>query len=135
MVRQALVLDANALVAHYLDEPAADRVRDVLRQASRGELTLLMTAVNAAEVLVAVERHGGFEANQRTLENLQLLPVELVNIDLELAARAAWFKAGGGIAYGDAFAIALAHREGVPVLTADREFERVTDRVDVMWLS
>jgi PIN domain nuclease of toxin-antitoxin system len=64
-----------------------------------------------------------------------MLPVELVNIDLELAARAAWFKAGGGISYGDAFVIALAHREGAPVLTGDREFEHVTDRVDVMWLS
>jgi PIN domain nuclease of toxin-antitoxin system len=91
--------------------------------------------VNAAEVLTALERQGGFEANQRTLENLQLLPVELVDVDLELAARAAWFKAGGGISFGDAFAIALAHREGAPVLTCDREFERVTDRVDVMWLS
>ena len=30
--------------------------------------------------------------------------------------------------------IRFASREGIPVLTGDREFERVTDRVEVMWL-
>ena len=134
MDRQKLVLDANALVAHYLNEPAAEQVRDILRRAANGPLALLMTVVNVTEVLVAVEREGGADANHRTLENLQQLPVDIVSVDLELAARAAWFKAGGGIAYGDAFAIALAHREGVPVVTGDREFERVADRVEVMWL-
>lgn len=131
---QTLVLDANALVAHYLNEPTADQVRDVLRRAENGLLSLLMTVVNVTEVLVAVEREGGADANHRTLENLQELAIRLVGVDLELAARAAWFKAGGGIAYGDAYAIALAHREGVPVLTGDREFERVQDRVEVIWL-
>lgn len=134
MARQAIVLDANALVAYYKNEPGANRVRDTLRMAARGELTLLMTVVNAGEVLVALERAGGAEASHRTLEALQELPVRLVNVDLELSTRAAWFKVGGGIAYADAFAIALAHREGVPVVTGDRKFERVADRVQVEWL-
>jgi predicted nucleic acid-binding protein len=135
MVRQALVLDAQPLVAHFLSEPNAEQVRSVLDRGVRGALELLMSVVNAGEVLVAMEREGGAQASHRTLEILQELPVRLVNVDLEMAARAAWFKAGGGISYGDSFAAALAHREGIPLLTGDREFERVADRVEVRWLS
>jgi PIN domain nuclease of toxin-antitoxin system len=122
------------LVAYFLGEAVAEEVRQLLRRAAMGGVTLLVCVVNVAELLVAVERQGGAEASHRTLEALQELPLRLVNVDLELSARAAWFKAGGGISYGDAFAIALAHREHLPVLTGDREFERVTDRVEVVWL-
>ncbi len=134
MDRQTLVLDAQPVVAHFHDEPGAEVTRELLRQAETGEAFLLMSVVNAGEVLVALERRGGVQARHRALDILQALPIRLVTIDLELAARAAWFKAGGGISYGDAFAAALAHREGVPVLTGDREFERVADRVEVRWL-
>jgi hypothetical protein len=27
------------------------------------------------------------------------------------------------------------HREGVPILTADREFERVADLINIAWLA
>ncbi len=58
-----------------------------------------------------------------------------MNVNLELAARAAYFKGRGGISLADCFAAGLAHREGVPLLTDDREFERVTHGVEVLWLS
>jgi predicted nucleic acid-binding protein len=135
MARQALVLDAHPIVGLLLSEAIGAPVGDVLREARDGQLSLLMCVVNAAEVMVALERAGGAEASHRTLEGLQEMPIRLVGVDLELAARAAWFKAGGGLSYGDAFAAALAHRESVPLLTGDRDFERVADRVEVRWLT
>lgn len=93
-----------------------------------------MTVVNAAEVMLVQERRGGAEASHRTLDLLQDLPITLVNVDLELAARAAYLKTRGGISFADCFAAALAHRDGIPVLTGDREFERVADLVQVRWL-
>jgi PIN domain nuclease of toxin-antitoxin system len=135
MARQALVLDAHAIVGLLLSQATGAPVGDVLREAREGQLSLLMCVVNAAEVMVALERAGGAEASHRTLEGLQEMPIRLVGVDLELAARAAWFKAGGGLSYGGAFAAALAHRESVPLLTGDRDFERVADRVEVRWLT
>jgi uncharacterized protein with PIN domain len=135
MARQALVLDAHPIVGLLLSEAIGAPVGDVLREAREGQVSLLMCVVNAAEVMVALERAGGAEASRRTLEGLQEMPIRLVGVDLELAARAAWFKAGGGLSYGDAFAAALAHRESVPLLTGDRDFERVADRVEVRWLT
>jgi ribonuclease VapC len=97
-------------------------------------MNLVLTVVNAAEVLVSQERRGGAEASHRTLDLLQELPIDIQNVDLELAARAAYLKMRGGISLADCFAGALAHRDGRPVLTGDPEFARIEDVVEVVWL-
>jgi predicted nucleic acid-binding protein len=131
---QALVLDAHPLAAFINGEPGAEHVRSLLESARAGTSRLSMTVVNAAEVMLVQERRGGAQASHRTLDLLQDLPIRLVNVDLELAARAAYLKMRGGISFADCFAAALAHRDGIPVLTGDREFERVADLVHVRWL-
>jgi uncharacterized protein with PIN domain len=132
--RKAIVLDAHPLVVFLNGEPGAALVEALLAQARNGTTRVLMSVVNAAEVLVAQERRGGADASHRTLDLLQELPLELIDVDLELAARASYFKARGGISLADCFAAALAHREGLPVLTGDPEFELVADEVEVIWL-
>ena len=77
------------------------------------------------------ERRGGAEASHRTLDLLLELPIRLEAVDLELAARAAYFKVRGGISLADSFAAALAHREAVPVLSGDPEFQRIRDAVEI----
>jgi predicted nucleic acid-binding protein len=94
-----------------------------------------MTTVNAGEVQLAAERRGGARASVDTLDLLQELPINIIDVNLDLASRAAWLKVRGGLSYADCFAAALAHREGVPVLTADRAFERVADVIDIAWLA
>jgi predicted nucleic acid-binding protein len=59
---------------------------------------------------------------------------DIVDADLELAARAAWSKLRGGISYADSFAAALAHRDALPLITGDPEFQRVEDVIRVAWL-
>jgi predicted nucleic acid-binding protein len=41
----------------------------------------------------------------------------------------------GGLAYADCFAAALARETDGEVVTDDPEFEHVSDRVDVRWLT
>jgi len=125
----AIVLDAQALAAYVGSEPGARAIAAILTRATREEIVLSITTVNAGEVLLAAERMGGAQASHETLDLIQDLPIDIISVDLELAARAAWFKFRGGISYADCFAAALAHRDGIPVLTGDREFERVADRV------
>ena len=72
-------------------------------------------------------------APHRTLESIQQWTT-IVDVDLELAARASWFKLRGGISYADCFAAALAHRDGFPLITGDPEFRRVEDVVRIAWL-
>jgi len=129
-----IVLDAHPLVAFLEHEPGARAVAALLTRATAGEVDLHITTVNAGEVMLAIERTRGTDACHDTLDLLQELPLDIVVADLELAARAEWFKFRGGLSYADCFAAALAHKLGARVLTGDREFERVTDRVEVLWL-
>jgi ribonuclease VapC len=129
----ALVLDAHPVVAFINGEAGAPLIEALLDRAGRGDTRLLMAVVNVAEVMIVQERRGGADASHQTLELLQDLPIDLVTVDLELAARAAYFKVRGGMSFADCFAAAVAQRDGAPVLTGDREFERVADSIDVLW--
>jgi predicted nucleic acid-binding protein len=132
---QGLVLDAQALIAFLEHEPGTLTLVSLLTRATDGTVELSTTTVNAGEVLLTTERRRGAQAAFDTLDLLQALPIDIVPVDLELASRAAWFKLRGGLSYADCYAAALAHRDGVPVLTADREFERVADTIDIAWLA
>ena len=131
---ETVVLDAHPLAVFINGEAGDSVVRRLLSRAAASQVRLLMTVVNAAEVMLVQERRGGAEASHGTLELIQDLPITLVNVDLELAARAAYFKTRGGISLAGCFAAALAHREGAQLLTGDREFERVADTIEVRWL-
>jgi predicted nucleic acid-binding protein len=129
----AIVLDAHPVTAWINAELGAELIERLLDHATGGRPRLLMTVVNAAEVMIVQERRGGAAASHRTLDLLQDLPLELVPVDLELAARAAYFKVRGGISLANCFTAALAHREGIPLITGDPEFARVANSVEVLW--
>jgi predicted nucleic acid-binding protein len=128
------VLDAQPVVGYFKREAERRPIEVLFQQAEAGTISLSMTTVNAGEVIYGLERAWGAAAGHETLISLQELPIVLVEVDLELAARAGWLKLRGGIAYADCAAAALAHREGIPVITGDREFHRVEDLVDVAWV-
>lgn len=92
-----------------------------------------MTSVNAGEIVYGVERGLGRAAAEDVLLEIQIWS-QIVVADLELSLRAGWLKLRGGISYADCFAAALAHRDGVPLITGDPEFSRVEDVVRIAWL-
>lgn len=133
MAIDAYVIDAQPLVAFIKREVHWQRVSDAISASSRGEISLRLTSVNAGEVVLASERVLGSFVGHRVLEAVQHW-TQVESTDLELAARAAWFKLRGGISYADCFAAALAHRDGIPLITGDPEFRRVEDVVRIAWL-
>ena len=82
---------------------------------------------------MTAERDFGAIVAHRTLRSIQQWTT-IVDVDLELAARASWFRLRGGISYADCFAAALAHRDGVPLITGDPEFRSVEEAVRIAWL-
>lgn len=133
MAEAIYVVDAQPLVAFIKREPHWQRIGNAIKAATRGEVVLRLTTVNAGEVIMAAERDLGPIGAHRTLEAIQQW-TSIVDVDLELAARAGWFKLRGGISYADCFAAALAHRDGVPLITGDPEFHRVEDVIRIAWL-
>lgn len=132
-MERTYVIDAHPLVAYIKREHGWKRVEAAIQLAVGGTVTLKLTSVNAGEVIMAADRDLGPGAAHEVLDAVQRW-TDVETVDLELAARAAWFKLRGGISYADCFAAALAHRDGIPLITGDPEFRRVEDVVRIAWL-
>ncbi len=127
-----IVLDSSALLAYLYDEPGADVVGKLLKKKRNGKL--LMSVVQYGEVLYGTEILGGTPLRERVREFLADLPLILVPATQEHAQWAASFKARGGLAYPDAFALALAKMEKVTLVTKGREFKKFEKEARIRWI-
>jgi predicted nucleic acid-binding protein len=120
------VLDANALISFFEDRSgSAERVRQMLAQALRQDVPVLISAVNWGEIFyIAWKHHGEGKAHEAEVK-LQHLPVEVIAVDRERATRAAALKQKHGLGYADAFAAELAMEQGAWLVSADPEFSKV----------
>ncbi|ANI80246.1 PIN domain-containing protein [Sphingobium sp. EP60837] len=119
------VLDASALLALLRNEPGAAKVADAIAN-------VRMSSVNYAEVVSHFIR-AGMPADQVDAM-LRPLPMNVVAADQALATIAGGLHAAtaqAGLSLGGRFCLALARRDGLPALTADKQWCTVADAVGV----
>ncbi len=109
------------MVAWVQDEPAAPTVEAFLQDADSGNIALLMSWLNVAETFSILAKRKSLEVAEEFLSRLPSLPIRIVLPDEEGIMRAARIKAAHPVAFGDAFAIALAQAEQASVITGDAE--------------
>lgn len=110
-----VVLDSWAVLTLLEDGPNAGKVEAVL---NAGEA--LMSWINLGEVAYIVTRRRGQDAAHTVVADVRgIVDVQLPDVSLVLAA--ATIKAAMPMAYADAFAVAIALRFGVPLMTGDPE--------------
>jgi predicted nucleic acid-binding protein len=128
------VLDASALMALFEDRAGGEKVEELLSKAAEAKRPLLMSVINWGEVYYAIWRaHGQKVANTKLQETAQL-PVELIDVDAELARRAASLKAQHNLPYADCFAAALAQARKAALVTTDNDFECVASVLKILWV-
>jgi ribonuclease VapC len=118
-----VILDASALLVFLLSEPGEERVAGALLGGST------MTTLNFAEVASKYLSRG---AMVRAETLLRRLPVTLVPVDEDLAlqsARLADLKWPVPLSLGDRVCLALGQRTEKTILTADRSWLDLADRV------
>lgn len=128
-----VVLDASALVTFFEDRPGAEKVEDLIRLAVEGKRQLLMSVVNWGEVYYSTWRAKGPGVARKVLEDIDQLPLELVDANLELTRLAAELRAEHKLPYVDAFAAALATHHKAALVTSDRDFASIEKKLDVFW--
>lgn len=127
---ETYVFDAEPLIAYCYDEPGADRVESLLTAVYDGDATGLMSEVTATEVTYKIawlETDGRPTADDLATGRTQVRDIVDGGCKLrpttESWETAARVKAGGGIALGDAFAVALADAaDATLVVGADDDF-------------
>ena len=120
------ILDASAVLAFLGLESGADRVQAALP-------TAMVSAVNAAEVAAKLIERGRSPA--AAFDTVRLLPCQIVAVDAELGLQARGIHAVTrrlGISLGDAICLALAQRQGIPALTADRVWASLNIGVEIV---
>ena len=126
------ILDAYALLAFLEAEEGGEIVKEFLQ--TPGAL-FYISVVNFGEVYYIVYRERGKESAQLVENELkQSNNIRIIDATWERAKIAAELKSRGRISYADCFAAALAIEKEAPLITGDKEFSVVADKIQVIWL-
>ncbi|MGX9984692.1 type II toxin-antitoxin system VapC family toxin [Methylobacterium fujisawaense] len=113
------VLDASVLLALLLGEPGADKVKAALDGS-------IMATVNLAEVVSHYAKLGAARPDIEAM--LRPLPIRWAAVDAALSYEAGMLRpltVEGGLSLGDRYCLALAKREALPALTAERRWSMI----------
>jgi len=127
------VVDSWALLAWIFDEPAAERFEAILFDAASGRSELALSWINAAETFYILAKRNSLSAAEQFLTRLPSLPIRVEVPDERRIIAAARIRATHRVAFGDAFAIALAQELNAAVITGDEEIRRCR-AVPVEWI-
>jgi len=130
----AYVLDSFALIAYLQDEPAAQRIQKILKDAEENKCRVYISIINLGEVLYSVERNNGLAKTHEALALIQSLPIEILPADNQTVLAAAHIKANHPISYADAFVVVAAQKINGIIMTGDPEFKEVSNLAKVEWL-
>jgi predicted nucleic acid-binding protein len=128
------VLDANAIVRYLSNGADANRVDALVKRAAMGEAKLLISVINWAEVLYSLAKTKGLERATADLKSVGGALMS-VTIDESQAESAAIIRLHYRIGLADCFAAALAIQKKATLVTADRDFEKLGNRLKLMRLS
>ena len=128
------VLDASALLDFLEDGPGAERIIQLVKEARHSSTPLLMSVLNWGEVFYQSWQRRGEESAKATMVGLARLPIELVPVDQPQVVKAAEFKVVNKLPYVDCLAAALSTLRQAALVTADRDFEKLGRRVEILWI-
>ena len=134
-MHKAYVLDSFALLAHFEDEPGAERVRNLLKSARAEKTSLFLSVINFGELYYTTLRERGPKEAEEIRFIMAQLPIEIPDADMELTLAAAKLKGRHSVACADCFAAALGIRKQARVITGDPEFKKFGEAVDIEWLT
>ena len=128
------ILDAHGLLVFLEKEAGFEKVQDFFVSAVENENYLLMTSVIFGEVYYIVLRECGQDKAHEIEKIIRTLPIQIVDVDIQLAREAARFKATKKISYADCFSAALTKLYKGELITGDTEFKSVEGDIKIAWI-
>jgi predicted nucleic acid-binding protein len=135
-VKRKKLLDSYALLAYLNKEDGFEKVRNVLANAQKSSLPVLMNELNVGETYYILYRKRGHEQAEYFLDTILAgLPISMISNDFNAVISASKIKAQNALSFADCFAVATAQRENAVILTGDPEFKNVEKLVKIDWLT
>lgn len=135
-MKKKRLLDSYALLAYLNKENGFEKVRNVLAEAQKTGLPVLMNEINVGETYYILYRKRSPEQAEYFLDNvLAGLPISLISNSFDSVIFTANIKARHALSFAGCFAIATAQQENAVILTGDPEFKNVEDFVEIDWLT
>jgi ribonuclease VapC len=131
---EKIVLDTYAVISFFYNEKGADDVEKILINAKEKNIPIFISAVNYGELFYAVLKKSGADAAMKAIEMIDLIPVEVIEVDRNLALLAGSYKATKKMSFADCFSAALAKIFNAAIVTGDREFFKVEKEVKILWI-
>lgn len=126
------VLDSWAMLALLQKEnPATERVAELMRKAGQNEVQLAMSLINLGEVFYIFGRKNGAQAAEELLTTIQKLPIQILPAAEHSVFTAARYRMNNPISYADAFAVAAAKKLDGVLLTGDPELLSLTEEIQI----
>lgn len=119
------VLDTSALLTLRSDEPGADRVAELMQEASQGKIACHGCFMSLMEILYRVWKNEGEAAGLAAYRRCQSLPIQWVHESTALLERAARVKALHPLSVADAWIAATALELQATLVHKDPEFEHL----------
>ena len=119
------VLDASALYRFLMDQPGADVVEALFKNARDSSTSVLISVINWGEVYYNVAKKQGFKEAREFLGEVRLLPLTVIDADTAIIETAAQLKAGYGLPYADCFAAAIAGKTNILVTSDVKDFKKI----------
>ena len=134
-MNKTYVLDASAVLDLIEAGPGFTKVERLLQEGLRNQAAVLISVLNMGEVFYMLWQRRGEEKARQALANLFRLPIQIVVVDFSQAMQAGEIKALHKIPYVDCVAAALAILQQAPLVTADRDFEKLGRHFPVLWIA
>lgn len=128
------VLDSYALLAFLYQEKGYKEIEVLLEKALETGQSLLISAVNWAEIRYVIERKTGMVAWKKSCPKILSLPIEIVPADQVMAELAGEIKASRKMSLADSFVAALAKQRDGEIYTGDPEFRALEPEWKIAWL-
>lgn len=126
------VLDACALIAYLLEENGYLKVKELFKNADKGEAKILMHAASLSEVYYDFRKSSSEERANSMLSDIELLPIGLISlISTEIIKEIGYFKTNYKISFADSFVLATAKLNNARIVTSDHhEFDPIEQNGD-----
>jgi uncharacterized protein len=128
------VLDSYSLIAYLEGEQGKEKVIELIQDARDSQAALFLSIVNWGEVYYITLREAGRKRLAEVIHLISILPIQIVQADLEVTRQAAEFKSCKKMSYADCYAAATAKRYKAELVTGDREFKQVEKEIKIIWI-